>query len=363
MGERSVLVAGASGLVGGAVLRHFGARDGWRARGVSRRNPGFGRSVEFLSLDLEDAAAVATAVAAMGDVTHLVYAALQEGDSLYSGWLDREQMALNQRMLENLFEPLLQSAPGLRHVTLLQGTKAYGAHLGPIRVPAREREARIEHENFYWLQEDYLRTRRSGADWRLTILRPQIVFGDALGVALNPLPALCAYAAVLRDRGEPLHFPGGGPILLEAVDADLLAGCVAWACEAEAAADQTFNVTNGDVFLWQNVWPTIADALGMATGAARPRRLAEWMPAQAEAWQAIVRKYDLDTPELLGFAGLGFQYLDFVMASGATEHLAPSIVSTVKLRAAGFHPVLDTEDMFRKWIERLQQQRRIPPRR
>jgi hypothetical protein len=28
----------------------------------------------------------------------------------------------------------------LQHVTLLQGTKAYGAHVGPIPIPARERD-------------------------------------------------------------------------------------------------------------------------------------------------------------------------------------------------------------------------------
>ena len=31
------------------------------------------------------------------------------------------------------------------------------------------------------------------------------------------------------------------------------------ACDGEA-----FNVTNGDVFRWQDVWPAIAEALGMA---------------------------------------------------------------------------------------------------
>ena len=76
-------------------------------------------------------------------------------------------------MLENLFEPLRGAASGLQHVTLLQGTKAYGAHLGPIPIPARERAPRHRHANFYWLQEDYLRARQTGQPWRSTIRDPR----------------------------------------------------------------------------------------------------------------------------------------------------------------------------------------------
>ena len=39
-------------------------------------------------------------------------------------------------------EPPLHAVAPLRHVTLLQGTKAYGAHLHPIPIPARERAPR-----------------------------------------------------------------------------------------------------------------------------------------------------------------------------------------------------------------------------
>ena len=43
----------------------------------------------------------------------------------------------------------------------------------------------------------------------------------------------------------------------------MLARAIAWAGESEAARNEVFNVTNGDVFTWPNVWPAIADALGM----------------------------------------------------------------------------------------------------
>jgi hypothetical protein len=37
-------------------------------------------------------------------------------------------------------------------------------------------------------------------------------------------------------------------------------------------------------------------------------------------------------------------------------------VSTVKLRHAGFHDCVDTEDMFRRLVARLQERRLLPPR-
>ena len=53
----------------------------------------------------------------------------------------------------------------LQHVSLLQGTKAYGAHVHPIPVPARERCAARRHANFYWLQEDLLRETSARPGW------------------------------------------------------------------------------------------------------------------------------------------------------------------------------------------------------
>ena len=62
-------------------------------------------------------------------------------------------------MLSNLFAPLEQAAPGLRHVALLQGTKAYGVHVRPLTVPARENRSEMhEQPNFYWNQERFIRT-------------------------------------------------------------------------------------------------------------------------------------------------------------------------------------------------------------
>jgi nucleoside-diphosphate-sugar epimerase len=267
MPANKVLVAGASGVVGHAAIAHFAARPDWAVVGVSRRVPDDLPGAELLSVDLTDADACARVFGALGDVTHLVYAALQEQPGLMPGWVDPELIERNGAMLRNLFEPLSAAAgDGLQHVSLLHGTKAYGIHhpsvgLAGVHIPLREREPRREHPNFYFVQEDYLRAKQQGARWGLTVFRPTVIYGDAPGNNMNPIPAIAAYAALLREEGRPLDFPGQGdaPTLREAVDADLVAEALGWAATSPAAADGTYNLTNGDVFMWEHVWPAIAE--------------------------------------------------------------------------------------------------------
>src|SRR3546814_8417217 len=91
---------------------------------------------------------------------------------------------------DTLFPDTTRFRSALRHVTLRQGTKAYGVHLHPIRTPAREREPRDDHPNSYWFQEDYIREKavQSGFGW--TIFRPSIVLGPNVGVAMNTIPVI-----------------------------------------------------------------------------------------------------------------------------------------------------------------------------
>jgi len=357
----TVLVAGASGLVGFAAAKHFAALPGFKVIAVSRRKPEGLDGVDFVSVDLTDRARCAEVFGAMGAVTHVVYAALYEKPGLIRGWRERDQMETNRLMLENFFEPLRAVASGLRHVTLLQGTKAYGAHVAAIAIPARERQARHPHENFYWLQEDYLRERQRGQAWSFTILRPQVIFGESLGSHMNVLPALGVYAALLKEEGKPLAFPGGPPWVREAVDADLLARACAWAAGSPACANEIFNINNGDVFEWRQVWPAIAETLGMEPGPDAPLCLDEAMPPREGQWGAIVDRYRLRSPKsFAAFVGQGFVYADSQFAYHAKKTPPTTLVSTIKARQAGFHDCMDTEDMFRKWFRRFRELRWLP---
>lgn len=358
-----VLIAGVSGVVGFAAARRFAA-SGWDVLGLSRRRPSRLGHVAHRSVDLADADSAAVAVRDLGDVTHVVYAALFEKPGLVAGWLERDQMERNLAMLVNLLEPLSE-VTNLQHVSLLQGTKAYGVHVEPMKVPGRERNPRHRHDNFYWLQEDWLLERQAAAGqaWTHTIVRPQVIFGEAQGGNMNALPALGVYAAMLKRDGRPLDFPGGVAPVSEAVDADLVAEMLEWAATSEAARNETFNVTNGDVYTMANVWPVLADAFGMELGTNVPCRLAVEMPKHRSDWAETVDRFALDAPASLeAFVGQSFIYADLLTGYGQAALRSPSLVSTIKARRAGFGNCVDTEDMFARLISVFQAARLLPPR-
>ncbi len=364
MTQKTVLVAGASGLVGYAAMRHFAPASGTVSTfAISRRHPGDTCGARFVPVDLMDAAQSIAAIAQFADVTHVIYAALHERPGLIEGWREAEQIAINDRMLRNLLEPLTQVAPNLRHVSLLQGTKAYGVHARPMQFPAREgRSEARDVPNFYWNQEDYLREKQRGQPWSFSIFRPVLIVGYSQGSAMNVIPALGAYAAMLKEAGEPLYYPGGPGRVSQAIDADMLARCMAWAGDAATARNETFNVANGDVFSWPNVWPAVADAFGMKPGDAKTCFMEREIAPRESDWARIRERHKLVSPDLKSFVGLSFQYADYQMATGRAKPSPPSYSSTIKLMQAGFHEVMDTEAMLIKAIREFQDRRLLPPR-
>jgi nucleoside-diphosphate-sugar epimerase len=358
----SALIAGASGLVGNATLERFLERSGFtEVVALSRRRPEIDsrRPFRHLSVDLRDGAAAREALAGVGDITHVVYAALFEKPGLVAGWLDRDQMETNLAMLQNCLEPLLDKR-SLRHVTLLQGTKAYGIHVHPMPIPARERAPRDEHENFYWLQEDYLKERAREHGFAWTILRPQLIVGRPWGVAMNLPPIIGVYAALRREEGKPFSFPGGVSYVWEAVDARLVADVIEWAGESPAAVNEHFNVTNGDVFEWRNLWPGMAEVLGVETGPDEPMSVVEYLADKEEHWSRVQEKHGLRRIPLADIVGESHHYAEFCLACGATEPPPPAFSSRIKLQQAGFTGCFDTQETFNYWLQDLIGRRLIP---
>src|ERR1700745_4129782 len=217
-----VLVTGAGGLLGVAAIEKF-LSAGWEVVGVSRRKPELpsGRDVEFLSVDLQNGETAVAAFEPLTDITHIAYTALHEKAELVAGWSSKEQIETNNAMLRNVLEPIVHIASNFQHISILQGTKIYGVHLRPIPIPARERDARKNHPNFFFDQEAYVREMGTRHGFTYTALRPQLVTGPTPG-ALNVLPAIGVYAAIRREKGEPFGFPGGPSFVWEAADADLV---------------------------------------------------------------------------------------------------------------------------------------------
>ena len=201
-----------------------------------------------------------------------------------------------------------------------------------------------------------------GRDLAFNRFRPQATSASPSAAPWNLIPAIGAYAALLKADGQPLHFPGGAPNLTEGLDADLLARAIAWAGDSPAARDEAFNITNGDVFVWQEVWPAIADALGMRVGAEGSRcrslprcRIGPPTGSASAVAMALPRRRSTTSSACRSSTS------DFVLGHADALRGDPALVSTVKLRQAGFSDCIDTEAMLHKWFRLFQEKRFLPP--
>ena len=85
--------------------------------------------------------------------------------------------------------------------------------------------------------------------------------GVALGIPMNLAMVIAVYATISKHLGVPLRFPGKPGAyhsLIEMTDAGLLARAMVWAATDPRAANQAYNINNGDLFRWEEMWPKLA---------------------------------------------------------------------------------------------------------
>jgi nucleoside-diphosphate-sugar epimerase len=350
-GQRKVLVAGAHGVIGRHAALHFAEQPGVEVIGLSRRTGYDLGRVQQVSVDLLQPDDVHAKLRPMRDITHIVFGAYIEKQTA------REKSEVNVAILRNLLDVVEDTSPDFQHITFYQGGKAYGADLGPFKTPAREDDPRLMPPNFYYDQEDFLRGRQKDKHWHWTALRPEAVMGYATGNPMNLLMVIAVYAAVSKELGLPLRFPGteaAYKALYQVTSAHVLADATDWAGRTEAAANQIFNITNGDYFRWEHMWPRIGRMFGMEVVPPTPTPLVTYMADKAPLWEKITARYGLQT-EVPYDKLVSWAFGDFILNSGFDN-----ISSTIKARRAGFAACIDTEEMFRTLFQELQKKRVIP---
>ena len=348
--KRSVLVAGAQGVIGQAAAKHFSSLPGTTVYGLSRRTIQELPGVVPVQVDLLSPADVDRAIAPLKDVTHIIFGAYVEKST------PGERSETNVALLRNLLTVAEANAPRLKHVTLYQGGKAYGADLGAFKTPAREDDPRLMGPNFYYDQEDFLRERQEGKRWSFSVLRPEAVCGFAVGNPMNLTMVIAVYAAISKELGLPLRFPGPEAAyraLYQVTSAEILAKAAAWAGETPSAVNEIFNITNGDYFRWQFLWPKIVRAFEMEVAEPVQMPLAVYMADKGPLWARMTEKYGLKPIPYDHLVSWPFG--DFIFHSGFDN-----ISSTIKARRHGFHDCIDTEEMFTEFFADLRRRRVLP---
>ncbi len=348
MTERTAIVVGAHGVIGSNLIDHLLAAGGWQVIGVSRRGGVSAPGLRHVAVDLTDSDATRALAPEISGATHVFYAAYQDRPT----WA--ELVAPNVAMLGNVLDAVA-GAPALEHVSLMQGYKVYGAHLGPFKTPAREDDPPHLPPEFNVDQQQLLERTQADHGWSWSAIRPSVVCGTALGNPMNLAMVIAVYASVSRELGVPLRFPGkpgSYDSLLEMTDAGLLAQATVWAATDPAGANQAFNIANGDLFRWNELWPRIAALFDMDSAPPLPMSLTDTMADKGPLWNDMRERYGLhatyDQVSSWAFGDFVFGW-DYDM-----------FADTSKSRRFGFHDYVDTTAMFERTFSGLRDAHIIP---
>lgn len=331
------LIAGATGATAKRLSDHLTQKLGWKVYGACRNAPQEDVSFIHVAVDLMDSDVTRAAFSTLTDVTHVYYAARAP-----HGEGGNESVPFNVGMLRNVLDGIEPVAKSLKHVHLVEGGKWYGMHIGAYTTPAREDQPRHLPPNFYYDQQDLLSARAEAGGWDWSASRPNVVCDFDPSRPRNLVSVIGAYAAICREYGVPMDFPGtpaGFTTLTEVTDAGLLARAIAHISTLDDGANRAFNTTNGDVFRWQTYWPELAKHFEVVPGGPRPFRLDVWMADKQDVWAEIARKHGLKETQLDRVANWSFG--DFVF--GQDFDL---LSDSGRLRRTGFYESIDSERMF-----------------
>jgi nucleoside-diphosphate-sugar epimerase len=350
MTRKVALIAGVGGMCGSNMAQMLHATGEWDVVGVSRGAPELGHWLRHLPADLLDAGDAKAKLTGIEHVTHVFYAALLNGRTL------DEENELNTRLLANFLDAALPRIRNLRHVHVLEGVKWYGYHLGAYRTPAREDDPACVPAYFYEAQHAHVLRAQRGQAWSWSTTRPGAVCGYANGARINLMTVIAAYAVIMKALGEDLVFPGDQATydaLTFTTDVGLLNRAMLWASTDARAANQAFNIGNGDAFRWNFMWPRIAAMFGMAVGPVKTMRLTEFMADKAGLWAGLQQRHGLAATDLFRLAPWG--YADTVFSRNWDN-----AISTVKANRCGFTEMMDSEDMMRRIFDEFRARRVIP---
>ncbi|KAG9459603.1 hypothetical protein H6P81_004111 [Aristolochia fimbriata] len=231
----------------------------------------------------------------------------------------------------HLFWVAVSIMTGTKHYMGPIGDPKYAGKLGSVDAPWREDTPRRHFPNFYYALEDI--------------------------VALEKfLHLVCRY-----EGSSPFRFPGtryAWEHFCDASDAGLLADQQLWVATTDAAKNQAFNCTNGDVFAWKSFWRVVAEALKVefVDSYEEGFDLVEAMKEKGPVWDAIVKEHGLFETKMEELLTC-FRAASIVLKFGF-QH----VCSMNKSREFGFLASVDTLKSIPVWIERMREMNLIPRR-
>ncbi|KAM0968316.1 hypothetical protein ACFX2A_016983 [Malus domestica] len=361
------LVIGITGIVGNSLAEILPLSDTpggpWKVYGVARRPRPYwnaDHAVDYIQCDISDPDDTQKKLSKLSDVTHIFYVTWTNRST------ENENCEANAAMLRNVLRIIISNAPNLRHVCLQTGTKQY---IGPFETfgkidhhdpPCSEDLPRLNAPNFYYALEDVLLEevgKKEDITW--SVHRPGVIFGFSPYSLANMVAMLSVYAAICKHEGMPLKFPGSKEAwncYSDASDADLIAEQQIWAAVDPYAKNKAFNVNNGDVFKWKQLWKVLAEQFEIEEYGfdeeGEKLSLAELMKVKEGVWEQIVKENQLEPMKLVE---IGQWWLVDLVFGG--EGL---MTSMNKSKEHGFLGFRNSGNSFVSWIDKLKAFKIVP---
>lgn len=227
-----VLITGATGFLGGYAVRELLAA-GYSVRGFGRSREKLAQlaheyGIETVCGDLSDAAAVAQA---LNGADYCIHAGALS--SVWGRWGDfyRANVLGTQNVLSGCLKH------GIRRLVFVSSPSIYAAPREQLDI--REEDAPADNRLNHYIRSKILAERsvRSGGVPSV-IIRPRGLFGVG---DTSIIPRLLA-----RNRSTGIPLVNGGRHLTDLTCVENAAYALRLALESEAAAGQTYNITNGE---------------------------------------------------------------------------------------------------------------------
>ena len=154
-------------------------------------------------------------------------------------------------------------------------------------------------------------------------------------------------------HGRPLYFPDKPDAFAadyQVTASEHFADAALLAATEPRCGGEAFNITNGDYFCWQNLWPKLALAFDMPAGEVRTTSLSADMAGKAPLWRAMAEKYGLKP---IAYDDLvAWPFADYIFRCNW------DVMSDVtKSRRFGFNNVVDSKAIFVRLMRQFRAER------
>ena len=351
--SKAALVFGASGIIGRGFLRHLDGLNDWDITGVMRNPPNFDTRAEHLSVDLTDRDASLSGLRDVPEITHVFYTAYQD----YPTWEAAAEP--NTEMFKNAMDGLLQNAPNLEHVQILQGAKYYGRHLGPYKKHPLKRmiHGTCRRASTSGKRIIFANSRSDGRGTGQPYVRKRCVASRS-ATPLNLTSVVAVYAAISKELGLPLRWPGKPEAfytIYQVTDYDILGKSMVWAATTPACANEVIQCHQWRRFTaGKHMWGRIAEYFDMEAGPPQQINLAQMM-ADKETALGRNRREARAWRQHPSTRRRNWAFGDYAFSSDWDV-----CMDTTKCRRAGFLDFIDTEEMFINQFDELRKAKIIP---